>query len=119
MKKFKIFEYPGGAREAVKVGWSWPAFFFNMIWLFVKGLYYIGIGYIFGFLVFAFLLGFLGVSKQDIDRIFGLTNLFVMMIFGVFVNKWRESNLQKRGYKIKDTVSAVSPEDAISHYLKH
>ena len=36
MKTYKIFKNPTGQYEAVKQGWSWPAFFFGGIWACVK-----------------------------------------------------------------------------------
>ncbi len=36
MKQYKIYEHPAGAIEAVKLGWSWPAFFFVSIWALFK-----------------------------------------------------------------------------------
>ena len=42
MKQYKIFENEVGRREAVKQGWSWPAFLFTFIWPFVKRLYVAG-----------------------------------------------------------------------------
>ena len=39
MKRYKIYKSPLGMIEAVKTGWSWPGFFFTLIWLLVKKLY--------------------------------------------------------------------------------
>lgn len=36
MKTYKIFKNPTGQYEAVKQGWSWPAFLFGGIWACVK-----------------------------------------------------------------------------------
>ena len=41
MKQYKIFKHPLGKIEAVKQGWSWPAFFFNWIWALVKKMWYL------------------------------------------------------------------------------
>jgi hypothetical protein len=44
-KKFKtydIYEHPIGTIEAVKKGWSWPAFFFTWIWALSKKMYLFG-----------------------------------------------------------------------------
>jgi len=32
MKQYKIFVNPQGTCEAVKQGWSWPAFLFTWVW---------------------------------------------------------------------------------------
>jgi hypothetical protein len=46
MKTFKIYEPPTGECEAVKQGWSWPAFFFGPIWALVKTLWGLGVGFL-------------------------------------------------------------------------
>ena len=44
MKQYKVFKHPAGSIEAVKQGWSWPAFFFSFIWAMVKKMWGLGIG---------------------------------------------------------------------------
>jgi len=119
MKQFKIFVNSGGEIEAVKIGWSWPAFFFNIIWALLKKMYLLGIGAIVAF----FVLGFVGglfdqITQQAFDVIIRIANFVLAIIFGANGNKWRESNLQKRGFDLKDTVSAKTPANAVSLYLK-
>jgi len=119
MKQFKIFVNSGGAIEAVKIGWSWPAFFFNIIWALVKKMYLLGIGLFVALIVFFFVGGlFSQIPEQTIDVIGDVANIIIAIIFGAYGNKWRESNLQKRGFDLKDTVNAKTPENAKSLYLK-
>jgi hypothetical protein len=44
------------------------------------------------------------------------------MSSSLFITKtiveWRETNLKERGFELKDTVSATTPENAISFHLK-
>ena len=42
MKVYKIFKDSIGQYEAVKQGWSWPAFFFEGIWACVKKIWGLG-----------------------------------------------------------------------------
>jgi hypothetical protein len=42
LKDFKIYENPFGDQEAVKQGWSWPAFIFGGFWALWKNLWLIG-----------------------------------------------------------------------------
>ena len=51
MKTYKIFKNPTGQYEAVKQGWSWPAFFFAGIWACVKKMWGLGIGIIIVFII--------------------------------------------------------------------
>ena len=39
MKTFNVYKHPTQGIEAVKVGFSWPAFFFGIIWMLVKKLW--------------------------------------------------------------------------------
>ena len=43
MKKYKIYLKPNQEYEAVKIGWSWPAFLFAGCWALTKGLWLIAI----------------------------------------------------------------------------
>lgn len=36
MQTFRIYRHPTLGYEAVKAGFSWPAFFFNFVWMLVK-----------------------------------------------------------------------------------
>ena len=57
MKQYKIFKHPSGNSEAVKQGWSWPAFFFSFIWAMVKKQWALGVSVFIGILVFGFIVG--------------------------------------------------------------
>ena len=39
MKTFNVFSHPVQGFEAVKVGFSWPAFLFGSLWMLDKGLW--------------------------------------------------------------------------------
>jgi hypothetical protein len=117
MKQFKIFVNSEGKTEAVKIGWSWPAFFFNIIWVLVKKMYLLGIVLLAAIIAFGLVLGLvLGLVIGDVIIMF--LNIVVSIIFGAYGNRWRETNLQERGFELKDTVSATTPENAMSLYLK-
>ena len=119
MKQFKIYSNPQGSYEAVKQGWSWPAFFFSCIWALVKKMWVLGVG------VFAllFLLGVIaGVVGEDdeeaIITIADVAGLIVSIVFGVSGNSWRERNLESRGYDCQGAVNASNPEGALALYIK-
>ena len=57
MKLYKIFKNPMNQYEAVKQGWSWPAFFFGAIWACVKKMWGLGIGIFVTFVVLNVLAG--------------------------------------------------------------
>ena len=71
MKKYKIFVNPQGSSEAVKQGWSWPGFFFNIIWALIKRMWVLGVV----LMMLTFALGFmegtieLSSGKEAADRV--------------------------------------------------
>lgn len=114
MKQYKIFKHPSGSSEAVKQGWSWPAFFFSSIWAMVKKQWTLGVGTLVGLMLFGFIVGTSGSS----DALINIVSLIMNIIFGINGNSWRGKNLISRGYEQVDTVTASNSEGAVALYLK-
>ena len=57
MRLYKIFKDPMNQYEAVKQGWSWPAFFFWAMWACVKQMWGLGIRILVTFVVLSLLAG--------------------------------------------------------------
>jgi hypothetical protein len=114
MKQYKIFKHPAGANEAVKQGWSWPAFFFSFIWAMVKKQWLLGVAVLVGMFIFGFIVGLSGGG----DALVNIVSIIINCVFGINGNAWREKNLISRGYELVDTVSASNPEGAVAMYLK-
>jgi hypothetical protein len=112
MKQYKIFRHPQNQIEAVKQGWSWPAFFFTFIWALFKKRWLLAIGSLVGVTVVGII----------VDAIAGKTVAGLGMAYGCMFgyegNKWRESNLRTRGYDDVGTVTASNPEGAIAAFMK-
>lgn len=117
MKQYKIFKHPSGNNEAVKQGWSWPAFFFSFIWAMVKKQWALGISVLIGVLVFGFVVGAV-VGGEGGDALINIVSIIINIVFGINGNSWREKNLISRGYESVDTVTAANPEGAVALYLK-
>ena len=117
MKQYKIFQDSSGNSEAVKQGWSWPAFFFSFIWAFAKKLWLLGIAFIIGSLVFGLIVGAAG-GGEGLDALINVVSIVISIVFGINGNSWREKNLFSRGYEQADTVTAASPEDAVALYVQ-
>ena len=117
MNQYKIFTHPSGAIEAVKQGWSWPAFSFGFVWAMVKGLWQLSIGVLLAFLAVGFALGVVG-NEQWGDAIVNGLGVTANLIFGVHGNGWREKNLLSRGFQQKQTVTAPTPRAAVNLYSK-
>jgi len=115
LKQFKLLKHPSGQIEAVKQGWSWPAFLFNWAWAFVKKLWAIGAGVGLGL----FVLGAVFFLMGDEDGILGnIMGFVVMVVFGVNGNQWREKGLASRGFEVVDAVTASNSDGAIALHLK-
>ena len=117
MKAYRIYRHVTGGTEAVKQGWSWPAFLFTFFWAMVKKMWGLGLGVLVGWLAVAVVLGMAGDSRA-IDAFGNLVGLIVSVVFGVNGNAWRASNLRSRGYEAVGTVAAKNPEEAIALSLK-
>ena len=117
MKQYKIFKHPSGNSEAVKQGWSWPAFFFSFMWAMVKKQWVLGVAVFIGMLVFGFILGAAGGGDGG-EALINIVAIIINIVFGINGNSWREKNLISRGYEQVDTVTAANPEGAVALYLK-
>ena len=115
MKHYKIFEHPAGNIEAVKLGWSWPAFFFDVIWALFKRMWWLG-GCLFA--AFFFAESFDASVHEALDGLITVAALVLAFIFGLNGNRWRENNLQSRGYEYTQTQTAANPDGATALYLK-
>ncbi len=124
MKTFSVYSHPTKGFEAVKVGFSWPGFFFNFIWLLVKNLW----GWALIWFVYIILVNVFNLVALDSTNSVGI-NLFLsligliasLMIFllpGFKGNSWRVKKLGKRGYELVESVEASSPDTAIAQVAK-
>ena len=114
MKLYKIFKNPMNQYEAVKQGWSWPAFLFGAIWACVKKMWGLGIGIFVTFVVLAVLAG----QNEIFGAIINLLSLGVGIVLGMQGNTLREKNLVKRGYvEVPQVINAANPEAAIAQYI--
>ena len=113
MKQFKIYTNPQGTYEAVKQGWSWPAFFFDAIWALVKKMYALG-----GILIAIYIILAVIEELAGINLLGFIGEVIISIVFGIKGNEWRENNLTSRGYEYKGAVNASTPEGAIALYMK-
>lgn len=124
MKTFSVYSHPTKGFEAVKIGFSWPGFFFNSIWLLVKTLW----GWALIWIVYSILVNvYNSVAINSTNSaginlllsLIGLTaSLMIMLIPGFKGNSWRVKKLGKLGYELVDSVEASSPDTAIAQVAK-
>lgn len=123
MNDYKIFKSSSDSYEAVKQGWSWPAFFFDILWALIKQLW--GVAAII-FVVTLLIVIFLTPSLQGLpdDQVINTMNniSFIIgtplrIILGIFGNKLREQNLIKKNYVLVGNIASTSPANAIEQYI--
>lgn len=116
MKQYKIFKHPSGNTEAVKQGWSWPAFFFTCIWAIVEKQWILSFGLLAALIVFV-----LALSSTNSEAAVFLTYLFgvsINIVLGFNGNALKEGSLISRGYIYASAIGAANPEGAVALYLK-
>ena len=116
MRIFDVYEHPVHGYQAVKKGFSWPAFGFTFFWAFVKKMWALGLAFFVIFLIIEFVgSGIEGLGGELIVYI-GLMVVFV--IIGMEGNDFRRKHLSKRGFKKLSTVHAETPDAAIASVFK-
>lgn len=132
MKNYNIYKHSDGKIEAVKQGWSWPAFFFGGIWALIKQLWMVA-GLIFAYAIISSIIiqsvtpsyDYYEYSGEDLSQAFLLQNISLLIQLGIAIflgvkgNTLREANLIKRGYECIGNINAVNPDSAISDALKN
>jgi hypothetical protein len=115
MKTYDVYKHPVVGYEAVKQGFSWPAFFFNWIWAFVKKMWVPGL-LIIGINVCFSIIG----SALTLEDSTGAMLILLAAQLGFFIflgkkgNEWRRDSLKKREFEHLKTVLAESPDGAIA-----
>lgn len=118
MKNFYIYKHPIHGFDAVKVGFSWPAFFFGPVWLLAEKLW--GFVVLWLGLLFALLLagGLISQWLPDAERAFAYA-LMVVGSAGLWIvpafkgNRWKAQSLAAQGYLPHDNIQAKTPTAAV------
>jgi len=105
VNQYSILQHPTLGLEAVKNGWSWPAFLFTWIWAFVKRLYMIG---------WIALLAVMLLSSIPAPEVWLVGNLIISIALGAKGNELRVKRLRDSGYEEVATVEARTPEGALA-----
>ena len=108
MNQYSILQHPTRGLEAVKNGWSWPAFLFTWIWAFAKRLYLIG---------WIALLAVMLLSSVPIPEAWLVGNLIISIAMGAKGNELRVKRLRESGYEDVATVEARTPDGALAAHL--
>ncbi|HEY3196588.1 MAG TPA: DUF2628 domain-containing protein [Nitrospirales bacterium] len=118
MNTFQIYHHPTLGDEAIKVGFSWPAFFLGPVWMLRKRLWGLAVLW---FLIYVILSVIEASTVAVSNRTEGI--MFSVMMVGLYTalwlvpgikgNAWRATNLTRRGYRISNEVQANTAEDAL------
>lgn len=118
MKTYKVFTHPSGSTQAVKTGWSWPAFFVPHFWALFKRLWGLALGASLVLVAVAFI-------SEDVDAnqigpllILAGAEFAVRIIFGANGNSWREVNLISRGFTETNVVTVGAAEGPMLKRMK-
>ena len=118
MKKFKVFKNAVGDIKAIKQGWCWPAFFFDIFWAMVSNLWGILGVLLIAFVVMNFFMGLFRVAQNG-EAVIGISAIVAKIVFGVSGNKWREGKLLSKGFELKQIVMAASRGKAVALFKQN
>ena len=119
MNAYKVYKHPSLGAEAVKVGFSWPAASFIIIWMLVKKLWALAGLWILAYIVVTILQDYAVTSGSAGAILVVLAAHLALSLIPAFKgNEWRMKNLTRRGFIFVDSVSAETPDLAIAHALK-
>jgi len=99
--------------ELVKEGFSWPAFFFGIVWALYHRLWLVAA------LLLLLTVG-LGVAFEELrlNQIsISLVFFAIAVLVGMFGNDWKRDALHRRGYRADGVVTAANLETALRRYL--
>jgi len=121
MSSYKVFKHQENGFKAVKSGFAWLAPF-NPIWPLFRGLWSVFISYIIIILVLAGIdfeiYGFEGYidipNASNLQLIFFIFQIIILVTPGVKGNEWTSNNLQKKGYVFDYSIEAKNKNEAIA-----
>lgn len=127
MKIYKVYGNLNGNTEAVKMGWSWSAFFFTWVWALGKRIWILTT-LTTAALVLSLVLGFIAVAiepefakKLSLEFLLiyaGYWALGFSALMGFNGNQWYENKLLTRGYRFQAIIMADNSKEAITFYSK-
>jgi hypothetical protein len=129
VKTFQVFRQPIRGHEAVKIGFSWPAFFWGLfglsvVWLALKRLWVLTA------IWFAALVAWwaIGTVMETAETEPAAQTVVYLIIFALYLtlwflpafkgHVWRASNLKSRGCELVGQVQASSPDAALADVAK-
>ncbi len=101
-RRYAVYSHPTLGTQAIKVGFSWPALFFGVVWMLVHKMWALAGWW--------FLLGFLVALL--VPPILGPVAFAMSVVAGIKGNRWRAQHLRELGYTEKGVVAARTADAA-------
>ncbi len=127
MKMYKVYANSKGKNEAVKIGWSWSAFFFTWMWALGKQIWRLTT-LTTGVFIMTLVVSFIAVaiipefaSKLSFEFLLIYTGYFVIgfsILMGFNGNQWYENKLLTRGYRFRAFIVADNSKEAVTSYTQ-
>ena len=119
MKSFKVHKHPALGYKAIKIGFSWPAFFFSYFWLLVSKLWRYSILIIGSFICLVIIETVIEQSPESglqaiAYLVIALGYFFVWMVAAFKGNEWLEKDFIDKGFILISSVDAKTKEAAIA-----
>lgn len=123
MKTFTVYQHPSHGFEAVKKGFSWPAFFFGVIWILVKRLWWLAALWVGLYVALGLVDDVVDTSEETGEQmivylLIGIGYLALWVVPGFMGNRWKEANLTKRGFRLLGTVDAETVDAAVAQLAR-
>ena len=117
MRQHRVYKHETKGYYAVKVGFAWYGFFFNVFWLIFKSLFLLLSLFIIVLIIF---FGFSdGISGKALtlysakDWALVLVVISMPLLIGFKGNQWVSRNLENKGYQLIQTLPITSKKEAI------
>ena len=122
MASYDVYRNGAGDHEAIKIGFSWPAFFFNFIWAYLKRLRLLGTALLVIGVMISIRQGVLEISGEfGGATVLSLINLAIAIWVGVNGNRLRRDSMVRRQYTLvgqgvmadngAEAIAALTPVD--------
>jgi hypothetical protein len=122
MSTFRIYQHPTHGYQAVKLGFGWPALLFGWVWMFSKKMWEFGLVWLGAQLGLVLVEAITSQASAQPD----LQGFMYLLVFvgriglavaaGLKGNEWRIRSLEGRGYLLRETVQAGTPDAALAQF---
>jgi hypothetical protein len=106
---YRVWTQSPHLTEFVKVGWSWPAYFFGPVWALTKRMPLPAGAAILVGVAAAYAMNAAKVSEADVLAFSLVVNQFLGLLFGAYGNTLRERHLAARGFLLRHTTLRTHP----------